>query len=98
MPRSEACWHCCPCCKKDFFHEVDDGAPLDVYFSPCQSCRPEGAVASKSASAPKELMWADEGEEVGRGALVGIARDAFAQAFEPGLSELEVVDLPEGTR
>jgi|HubBroStandDraft_6_1064221.scaffolds.fasta_scaffold01095_9 hypothetical protein len=95
MPQFEACWHWCPCCKKEYFHQVSEGAPLDTYFSPCPSCRPEGAVASKPSSPPKEIMWADEGEEDGRGALVGIARDAFAAAGEDMPSELELIVMSE---
>jgi len=93
----EVCWHECPICRKEYSHEVRDGSPLDQYFSPCQSCRPGGAIVSASASATKEITCADDGEEDGRGALVGIAREAFVLIFEPGLSELEVVDLAEET-
>jgi hypothetical protein len=50
-----------------------------------------------SITTAKNIVCADDGEGDGRGALVGIARDVFPQAFEPGLSELEVVDLPEET-
>jgi len=98
MPRPEACWHVCPRCNREFFHQVSEGAPLDTYFSPCPTCRPEGVVGANSITTAKNIVCADDSEGEGRGALVGIARDAFAQAFEPGLSELEVVDLPEGTR
>ena len=54
-------------------------------------------VKSEPTASDKEIGWVDEAEGDGRGALVGIARDVFPQAFEPGLSELEVVDLPEET-
>jgi hypothetical protein len=97
MPRSEACWHVCPRCNREFFHQVSEGAPLDSYFSPCQSCRPDVVVGAHSITTAKNIVCADDGEGEGRGALVGIARDVFPYAFEPGLSELEVVDLPEET-
>jgi hypothetical protein len=93
----EACWHECPMCRKEYSHEVGEGSPLDSYFSPCKSCSPAGVVGVNSITTAKNIVCADDGEGDGRGALIGIAREAFPQAFEPGLNELEVVDLPEET-
>jgi hypothetical protein len=95
MPRSEACWHACPQCKREFFHQVSEGAPLDTYFSLCPTCRPEGVVGANSTTRGKNIVCADDGEEEGRGALVGIARDAFALTSEDIPTELELIVMSE---
>jgi hypothetical protein len=95
MPRPEACWHVCPRCNREFFHQVSEGAPLDTYFSPCPTCRPEGVVGANSITTAKNIVCADDSEGEGRGALVGIARDIFALTSEDIPSELELIVMSE---
>jgi hypothetical protein len=94
MPRSEACWHVCSRCRREFFHQVSEGAPLDTYFLPCQSCRPGLVVESKLTAPDKEIGREDGGGGDGF-PLTGIGQSTYALEYEERPSEFEMLAVPE---
>ena len=55
----EICWHSCPRCGSDHWHEVPDASPLDEYFAPCERCadvkqRPALPVIEDADSEPED--------------------------------------------
>ena len=56
----EICWHSCPHCGGDWWHEVPNSSPLDKFFAACERCahrvkqRPALPVIEDADSEPQD--------------------------------------------
>ncbi len=60
------CWHCCPRCKADHWHEIrNESAPLDNYRTLCSRCKEAQTMTTDFQKDSRKLKrrWVEEKED-----------------------------------